>query len=231
MGIMKKIFILHGWTYATDKWQDFITCLKSNGFEPVLLNIPGLTAETDRVWTLDNYVEWLKKALGSEKAIIIGHSNGGRIALAFAAKYSDKLKHLILIDSAGIHHNEFFLRLKRLVFGIVAKIGKKITSSEKWRALLYKAARESDYANATPQTRQTMVNLISSNLTSQLSKITVSTLIIWGQYDQSTPLSDGTLIHQLIQNSKLSVVDGAKHSPQFTHTQEVCKKILQEIET
>ena len=76
-----------------------------------------------------------------------------------------------------------------------------------------------------------MVNLISSNLTSQLSKITVSTLIIWGQYDQSTPLSDGTLIHQLIQNSKLSVVDGAKHSPQFTHTQEVCKKILQEIET
>jgi pimeloyl-ACP methyl ester carboxylesterase len=43
--------------------------------------------------------------------VLLGHSNGGRIALAFAEKYPDKVKQLVLIDSAGIYHNEFSIRL------------------------------------------------------------------------------------------------------------------------
>jgi len=227
---MNKVYILHGWAYSTDKWHEFINLLKMKDINPILLNVPGLTGQTNKVWTLDGYVEWLKDSIDNEKAIIIGHSNGGRIVLAFAAKYPDKLKQLILIDSAGIYHNELSMHLKRLVFGTVAKLGKKITTSEKLRALLYKATRESDYKNATPEMRQTMVNMISSDLTPHLSRITVPTLIIWGQYDKSTPLSDGKLMHRLIKNSKLRVINGARHSPQFTNTEEVCKSILEEIE-
>ena len=226
---MKKVYILHGWAYSTDKWHEFIHLLKMKDFNSILLNVPGLTEQTNRVWTLDDYVEWLKDLLGSEKATIISHSNGGRIALAFAAKYPDKLKQLILIDSAGIYHNELPIRLKRLVFGTAAKLGRKITSSERLRTLLYKVAGESDYKNATPEMRQTMVNMISSDLTPQLNKIMVPTLIIWGQHDKSTPLSDGKLMHRLIKNSKLSVINGARHSPQFTNTKEVCQEILEEI--
>lgn len=229
METLKKIYILHGWTYSTDKWDQFSSLLKMKDFTPVLLNVPGLTEKTDKVWTLDDYVEWLKETIGSEKAIIIGHSNGGRIALAFAARYPEKLRQLILIDSAGIYHNELQIRLKRLIFGAIARLGKKVTSSEKLRSLLYKAARESDYKDATPQMRQTMVNLISQDLTPQLSKITTPTLIIWGENDKSTPLSDGKLMHGRIKNSKLVVINDARHSPQFTDTSEVCKKILEEI--
>lgn len=226
---MKNIYILHGWTYSTEKWQEFAKLMKANGFAPILLEIPGLTKKTDKVWVLDDYVEWLRETLGGEKAILAGHSNGGRIALAFAAKYPDGIKRLILIDSAGIYHNELPIRLKRLVFGTAAKLGKKIFSSEKMRALLYKTSGESDYKNADKQTRQTMMNMISSDLTLELSKIRVQTLIIWGENDKITPLSDGRLMQQLIKNSKLIIIQGARHSPQFTNTDEVCNIILQEI--
>ena len=33
-----KIFIIHGWTYTTNKWQPLVADLQSKGFEPVLLS-------------------------------------------------------------------------------------------------------------------------------------------------------------------------------------------------
>jgi pimeloyl-ACP methyl ester carboxylesterase len=111
----------------------------------------------------------------------------------------------------------------------IAKLGKKLTTSEKLRTVLYKAARASDYNNANPHLRKTMVNLISSDVLPLLHKITARTLIIWGKLDRSTPLTDGKLMHHSIKNSTFFVIDDARHSPQFTHTKEVCEKVLSEI--
>ena len=70
-----------------------------------------------------------------------------------------------------------------------------------------------------------MINLINTDLTSILSNIKTPTLIIWGENDKITPLSDGKLMHKLIENSNFFIIKDAKHSPQFTHTNEVVKKI------
>lgn len=227
---MKKIFVIHGWTYSTDRWQPFVKNMKEKGFETVLLNVPGLTEKTDKAWTLDDYTEWLRETLDKEKGdILIGHSNGGRIALAFAAKYPAKLRSLILIDSAGIYHNELPIRLKRVVFKTLAKVGKIFTTSKILRNFLYRIARESDYKDATPQMRQTMINLISTDLTPRLNKIKTKTLIIWGKEDGSTPLGDGEVMSRMIPNCELYVIDNARHSPHFTNTGEVCKIIYEHL--
>lgn len=225
-----KILILHGWTYSTDKWANLINFLKSkNSVE--LLKIPGLTERLDEIWNLDNYVEWLNEKVDSQKGkvILIGHSNGGRISLAYSAKYPEKVANLILIDSAGIYHNELPIRLKRLVFKVIARFGKKITKSQTLRKALYKISREMDYENATPIVKKTMVNLITSDITYILSKIKIPTLIIWGRNDKITPLQDGHLMHKLIQNSKLEIIEDAKHSPQFSKPQIVAKIIYDHI--
>lgn len=230
MGSLKKIYILHGWTYATEKWQPFLDVLKDNGFEVVFLKIPGLTEKLDKVWNIETYVEWLNDKLGNEKSVTIaGHSNGGRIALAFSLKYPEKVKQLILIDSAGIYHRDALITLKRVVFKLVAKMGKKITSSATLRNLLYRVVRENDYKNAPPIVKETMANLIAVDLSPFLVKITTPTLIIWGSDDKITPLKDGKLMHTLIKNSKLEIIDGARHSPQFTHPEIVIKKIVENI--
>lgn len=227
MGTVKKILILHGWTYSTEKWGPFLNDLKKDGFNAELLKIPGLTEKLDDVWDIDNYVEWLNGKIHEDKIILVGHSNGGRIILAFAAKYPDKIKKIILIDSAGIYHNEMPIRLKRIIFKTLARIGRKITKSETLRKALYKLSRESDYENAPPVVKKTMNNMINFDITPFLRKIKIPTLIIWGAKDKTTPLSDGKIMHQLISNSKLAIINDAKHSPQFTHPEKVTELIYE----
>jgi len=227
MGAMKKIFIIHGWTYTLFKWDKLLELIKLAGYEPVMLKVPGLTEAHNQPLTLDDYVEWLKgKLAGQESPIVVGHSNGGRIALAFLDKYPAGLKLLVLEDSAGIYPNQWPKRVKRFVFKLLADAGKKITSSEILRKLLYKLAGEADYKNAPLHMRKTLSNLVSVDLTPVLNKVSVPTLIVWGARDKATPLSDGKLMHKQIKNSEFFVISDAGHSPHFSHAEKVCEKII-----
>lgn len=232
MAIDKKIYILHGWTYSLEKWKPIIELLNKNGVEVVMLRVPGLTVPHDKVWQLDDYVEWVKGKLEEEELpiVLLGHSNGGRISIAFAAKYPKKIKKLILIDSAGIYHNEFRIKLKRFVFEKLAKIGKGFSDSETLRNMLYKFARVSDYQKADSILRKTMLNLIRTDISNLFPKISAPTTIIWGEKDDTTPLVDGKLMHEQIKGSKLFVICNTKHSPHFTNIEEVGEIILNELE-
>lgn len=234
MGNKKKkmgIVILHGWSYSTEKWKPFLKLLEQNGVAYEMLRIPGLTVPLKSVWTLVDYVDWLDKQVISHKSqvILLGHSNGGRIVAAFAAKYPEKVTYLILIDSAGIVHRNLETLLKRTLFGTAAKLGKKITKSDSIRNLFYKAVGEQDYNKADPILKKTMLNLISQDLESTFSDIKVPTFIIWGEDDKITPLSDGRKIHKLISGSKFEIIKGVKHSPQFTNPEEVFEIIKQNL--
>lgn len=224
-----ELVILHGWASSTEKWDPFLEELLAKKYKPNLLKIPGLTEKITRPWKLEDYVEWLKKKIGSKKVILIGHSNGGRIAIAFTIKHPENVEKLILMDSGGIYHKEFALQIKRLLFSGIAKIGKKLTSSSSLRKIIYKLAGESDYNNADPLQKQTMVNLISTDLSEVLKNIKVPTLIIWGENDKTTPTTDGRLMHKLIKNSDFKLIKGARHSPQFTNPGEVAKIIHEYI--
>lgn len=227
---MKKVYILHGWSYDISKWSDLVNKLKNCSIDPILLSIPGLTEKLDIPWTIENYVAWLSEKLKDEKEIaLLGHSNGGRIALEFTIKNPSKVKKLFLIDSAGIYHNDLKIRVKRIVFKYLAGIGKKVTTSESLKSLLYKFTRENDYNAATDVMKKTMQNLINHDLTEELEKVTVETNIIWGEKDKITPFKDGIIMNSKIKNSKLYRILGAKHSPQFTNVNEVVKIIYENI--
>ena len=227
----QKIFILHGWAYSTEKWQPILGLLKKQNIEPVMLEIPGLTVPLENVWKLEDYVAWLKNIVDKEKGkvILLGHSNGGRISIAFAAKYPEKVNQLFLIDSAGIYHNELPLRIKRSVFGFLAKTGKKISHSERLRKLLYRFARESDYEKVNPIVRQTMHNLITSDVSPSLLQIPASVTIIWGANDKITPLVDGEKMQTLLPNAELYIIKEGRHSPQFTQAKEVSEIVINNL--
>ncbi len=226
----ETITILPGWTYTTQKWQPFIKEFEKQGCKSKILPIPGLTAPLNEPWTLNDYVKFVRSKV-DKPTILIGHSNGGRLALAFSAQYPTLVKKLILIDSAGIRSTNLVSKLKRFVFRLTAKIGKLILPFSFCRRLLYQLAREKDYFEASSVMRQTMVNLLSVDLTPILSSITAPTTIIWGQQDQVTPLAGAQKIHSLIRNSTLHIITGARHSPQFTHPEAVVAIITPVIQS
>ncbi len=218
----KKIYILHGWAYTTEKWPPFIKELESIGFQTVFLHIPGLTAPLEKAWNIDDYVSWLSDSLKNEEGgvTLLGHSNGGRISLAYTLKYPDKVKQLILIGSAGVYHNDPMIKFKRAFFGTLAKLGKSFDSLPFIRRAFYRFVGERDYRDASPIMQETMSNLIAVDLVPKLGQIKCPTLLIWGKHDQATPLSDGKIMKEKIVNSELEIINGARHSPHFTHVEE-----------
>lgn len=230
MGSLKKIYIVHGWTYSTDKWLPAVEKLKKDGFETVLLNVPGLTKEIEKPWTLNDYVEWLHQELKDQKdVVLLGHSNGGRIAISYALKYPELISNLILVDSAGVLDKRLKTNIKKSIFGYLSKCGKLICNSDVCKKFLYKLAGEKDYLNATPVMRSTMANLITVDLEPELCNIAVPTLIIWGEKDKATPLYQGQIMNQNIKKSKLVIIENAGHSPHFTNPEKIVELVEKEI--
>ncbi len=225
-----KIFILHGWTYTLDKWVNFAKDLELKGFKIKLLKIPGLTEKINKPWNIEDYNNWLYKKLENEKnVILVGHSNGGRIAMAFSLIYPKKVKKLILIDSTGIYHDELYITLKRRLFGVIAKTGRKLSKFNFAKDFLYMLVGERDYREASENMKKTMVNLLGFDRNLKAENISVPTVIIWGKKDGITPVSDGKILSEKIVNCKLYIIDDARHSPQFTRPQQVIDIILKEL--
>ena len=59
--------------------------------------------------------------------------------------------------------------------------------------------------------RATFVKLVNTDLTPLLSEIQAPTLLIWGEQDGDTPLSDGQTMERLIPDAGLVVFEGAGH--------------------
>lgn len=221
---MKKIYILHGWTYNKTKWLPLKASLeKKLKIQVELLDIPGLTGKIDKPWSIEDYVQWMydKTKNSKGKVVLIGGSNGGRICLNFTLKYQDRVSHLFLIDSAGIYRDDILYVLKNFVFKIIAKIGKLFTHKERLKMFLYKLNRDNDYVLASDVMKKTLVSLISSDKKLDLTKIKAPTTIIWGENDKTTPLWMGKRMNTLIVHSRFFIIKNARHSPQFTNTKEV----------
>src|ERR1700756_3468587 len=63
--------------------------------------LSGRTADPMRMGSVDmaNDLEALRAHLALSEISILGHSNSGAIALAYAARYPDRVSKLVLIDS------------------------------------------------------------------------------------------------------------------------------------
>ncbi len=235
---MKTLIILHGWQSSKEKWQRVKQEIKqyyentSRSIEIIVPDLPGFKKETalDRTWDLDDYVEWFKNfsSCHSEPFFLLGHSFGGRIAIKFARKYPEKIKGLILVSAAGIIPKK---NLYRYLISAFAKITRKfafLPFFPFFRKIFYKyILRRTDYIKAEkfPYLKETFKNIIKEDLRKHLSKIKVPCLIIWGEKDKMTPVSDAYLMNKEIPNSKLQILQGIGHFPYIENPKFLCRKI------
>ncbi len=227
---MKNVYLVHGWTYSLEKYLALKAELDKLGINIIFLKVPGLTEPSAKVWTIEQYVEWLRDQLKDDKdPIVIAHSNGGRITMSYVDKYPHHIKRLILIDSAGVPHNEKKSAAKLKTLKALAKAGKVVSFVPGLKPMFYRAIGATDYLNAPENMKLTMRNMLAADNKVDPTKVTIPTLIIWGREDTQTPLTDGKKLHEQIKQSKMIVIDDARHSPHATKPELVAKYIAEDL--
>lgn len=215
-----KLYLIHGWTYDLSPWQVTVELLTKSGIEVQLLRVPGLTDPSKKVWKIKDYVEWADTEL-PDGVVALGHSNGGRILLNLAVKQPDKLRHLILLNSAGIYESS----RKRDVLQYLAKTFGFLKKNRLLRRIFHKLTGASDYEHAPPNMKKTLTNMLESDQKLDLTKIQTPTTILWGENDQITPVRHAKIIKAKISQSTLKIHPGWGHAPYIKDPEGLAQEI------
>ena len=217
-GAGPPLLLLHGWG-ATKELMAPVT-QRLHGYRVVAPDLPGFgaTPPPPQGWGVDEYATWvlaLLDRLGIERTHVIGHSNGGRIAIALAAAHPERVDRLVLADSAGIrprHGVRYHARVRTFKLMRAATGWRWLPAKVRGSAQRRAAERGSaDYRAASGTVRASMVRLVNADLRPQLARLRASTLIIWGDRDEETPLADGRTMERLIPDAGLVVFEGCGH--------------------
>ncbi|MBR2641135.1 alpha/beta hydrolase [Candidatus Saccharibacteria bacterium] len=218
---MADLYIIHGWTYTVEPWKNTLEILRENGITVKMLNVPGLTEPSKKVYTIDDYVKWANQEI-PDGAIALGHSNGGRILLNLCAKKPKKLKHLILLDAAGIYEPS---RRKRLVERM-AKIGKPLKKIPIIDKAFHKLTGSTDYSKAPENMKKTLANMLSSDKDLDLSKVDTPTFILWGKKDTTTPPRQATEMYEKLPQAELKFYANWTHAPYISDPEGLARAII-----
>lgn len=224
------VVLLHGWGTSGESLNGIAKVL-GDRFRVYAIDLPGFgwTPPSPAAWGTRDYashVEAFMDCTAIPCADILGHSFGGRIALALAAQSPRRVRCLVLVASAGIRPRRGLAYALKVAAG---KLGKRIFSFPVWGRLgeriisaVSQRAGSRDYRDAR-RMRATLVKVVNEDLRGILSSIRVPTLIIWGDRDQEVPRSSMEIMAQGIQGSRLEVVEGAGHFPFVDRPDFFCK--------
>ena len=215
------VLLLHGWGANITLYAGIIETL-SRSHRVLALDMPGFgrTPEPPEPWCVDDYVDFVMKFITSfalTKFSIVVHSFGGRVFFKMNAR--EKLPFVIdkavLIDSAGILPKKSF---GQKVSQRCYKIGRAVMSTKVLHFLypdavdnMRRRRGSADYNSATPTMRATLVKVVNEDLESLIPLVKCPTLLIWGDLDTATPLSDAKRMEELISDAGLIVCEGAGH--------------------
>jgi abhydrolase domain-containing protein 6 len=226
----EPVVLVHGFGASADSWNRIAAQLTKR-YHVIAPDLPGWGASTRLEAASYGYpaqVERLHQFLSHLKlgrAHMVGHSMGGFIASAYAARYPDEVITLGLIAPHGMVEPEPSDLARSIAQGdnwLVA------TSLPEFDRLLNNVFSKRPYApkavlrylaNHTirnhAKSRQIFDELQMNDpaLAQRLPEIAVPTLIIWGDQDRVLHVSSADLFRQGIRNSELMVIRGSGHMP------------------
>lgn len=223
-----NILFLHAFPFTAEMWEnqnDYFS-KKYNCFSPTL---PGFGASSlpDHAITFEYYVDYILQYLEKnnlKKSIWCGLSMGGYLALRLYERAPEFCQGLILSDTkAGADANTAKLKRWDTIKAInnLANDLPKFHETQ-WNALI----GESSQSNF--QLKDHFQKLISQSSAkgiiaglaalatrtdslSMLTQIKVPTLILVGDEDKVTPLTEAELLHKSIKNSYLTILKKCGH--------------------
>jgi 3-oxoadipate enol-lactonase len=187
-------------------------------------------------FTLDHLaddVHALAQQLRLSRFVLAGLSMGGYVALAYAKKYPDTLRALILLDTQAAADTPESRQNRDRLIAAAREHGPKPVAD----AMLQKMIPESTAKNRPQVVRdlrqmmdganpESMANALAAmrdrpDHTSTLSTIQVPTLIVVGDQDAITPPEVAKKMQEKIPNAQLKIITGAGHMTPMEQPEQV----------
>ena len=232
------LVLIHGWMMT--HWY-FRPLLDGLGAEHELfaIDLPGF-GESDRpspsafaygAAAFADVVEAVMESLGLSRADVLGHSMGGGVAVALAARHPERVQRLIAC-AAAVYRLDIADPLARLALLPVvgqhlARVG--LTRRAFARACRAESVRDGrcldddwiDYfwarlrrAGGREAAHTCLVALTSAaDNNGDPGRVRAPTLLVWGDEDRLVPMAHGKRLARAIAGARLEVVPASGHMP------------------
>jgi proline iminopeptidase len=190
-------------------------------------------------------LEALRSHLGYARIDLLGHSWGGYLAMAYAARHPERIERLALADSAapkwadtlflfkevfpeGVERQDALSFAETLGDQVAAEasikeyLGMLFYSPEKRDAFLAGAAA---YRDNRAVNQAVNADLARYDLNPELPKLRFPALVVTGRYDMNVAPATAYRIHKAIPGSKFVVFEKSGHMP-FYEEPEAFQKVL-----
>lgn len=228
------VIILPGWRVSSIRYNELSQHFKKAGNPVYVFDFAGFDVSkplqkamslTDYTLDVNNFISEKK----IKKAVLIGHSFGGRVAIRLASTHPDWLVSLVLTGTPGFKPVN---TIKRNIFLVLSKIGKVIFSlpllnifSPVSKKILYRLSGSVDYLKVDGNLKKTFQSVIEEDLESFMKKIDVPTLLVWGERDSMVPLSVAKHMNETIISSHLDIILGATHGVPYINAEGFYKTV------
>jgi pimeloyl-ACP methyl ester carboxylesterase len=241
------IVFLHGFCESKQVWTDFIEPLQQR-FRTVALDLPGHGDNTENInsYSIDSMAEDVKRQLeklGIEKCLLVGHSMGGYVSMAFAAEYSHMLSGLCLFHSSALPDTEEKKEARNKTIEFVEQHGVVNFINPFIEPLFYEENRErlteeikmmKEIGRRTP--KEAVVGSLAAmrdrpDRTQVLEDAKFPVLFIFGKEDGAVPLYKALEQCYLPDNSMVYFLGKTGHMGMFERTSETRKALEKFAET
>ncbi|QKE74854.1 alpha/beta hydrolase [Arthrobacter citreus] len=221
------LVILHGLGNNSQSWKHQLSQL-SEYYRVIVWDAPGYGGSSDlkeEFHEFSQFANVLKEfldSLGLESINLLGHSMGSAIAIDFTSRFPQMVNSLIISDAtrgaAGLTKEDNEQKLQNRLNSIdhlepselARKRVKALLSPNASTEVIKEAERI--MAQVRPSGyRSVSYSLSNLNQMEILSSISVPTLVMCGELDQVTPVSESQIFHELIPNSEFAIVPNTGH--------------------
>ncbi len=251
-GTGQPVVFSHGWPLSADAFEDQMFYLASRGYRCIAHDRRG-HGRSSQPWNgndLDTYADDLAAlvaALDLKSAIHVGHSTGGGEVARYIGRHGTKrVAKAVLIGAIpplmlktpanpGGLPIEVFDQLRASVLADRSQFWKDLSlpfySYNRPGAKISEGVRESFWLQSMmcgfPGSYFCIKAFSETDLTEDLKKFDVPTLIIHGDDDQIVPIADSALLSsKIVKNATLKIYKGAPHGLCTTHKHQVNEELL-----
>ncbi|MCB9452117.1 MAG: alpha/beta hydrolase [Anaerolineaceae bacterium] len=214
------VLLLHGWGATSVLVWPLAEKLAGRGFRVYVPDLPGFgkTEAPPIAWSVFDYANFVLAFMDAQdiqQAHFFGHSFGGRLGLILGAEHPERFQKMALADSAGVRPipsktSQFRLKTYKSIRNGLQAMGMTALAEllRRWYNRRYGSA---DFQAVSGVMRETFVNVVNQDLLAYAARVQPPTLLLWGEKDVDTPLSQAKLLEKTIPDAGLVVFDGAGH--------------------